>query len=112
MTTGAVARAMRVSFQSSHSIQPSRPSAATESRTIAVTAWVAASVTCCASNVTLEMRVPDATLSYAGAGMRISRSNICRRRSWTSRAATDSSAKVERKDDSPRTKNSPRKSPA
>ena len=63
MTTGAVARAIRVSFQSIHIIHPSRPSTATESRTSTVTARVAASVTCWASKVTLEMSVPDATLS-------------------------------------------------
>ena len=63
ITTGAVARAMRVSFQSIHSIHPSRPTTATESRTSTVTARVAASVTCCASYVTLEISDPEEMLS-------------------------------------------------
>ena len=103
---------MTVSVQSIQSIQPIRPIVATESRTIEVTAWVAASVTCWASNVTFEMSEPDETLSYAGAGMRIRRSNISRRRSRTTPAATDSSAKTERNDESPRMKKSPRKAAA
>ena len=103
---------MRVITQSIHSIQPSRPITAMESRTSTVTATVPAPVTCCVSNVTLEMSEPDVVASQAGAGMRISRSNISQRRSMTSRAATDSSANVERKDESPRTRNMPRKNVA
>ena len=58
--TGPITSDSMVSFQFRYSSQPNRPTMMSESRTVTVTALVAAEVTCVTSKVSLESKLPVA----------------------------------------------------